>query len=217
MKTEALIETLAKDAAPVRRLDPPSRRTGWWLLLALPVVAAGAAIDGLRPDLAQCLAEARFVLEQGAALLTGVLAGWAALASTVPGTPAWRLALPLVPATMWLASVGEGCWREWLAWGAGGLADKLWTPVCLPEVVATSVVPIAVMVAMARRGASFRPARTGALAALAAASLASAGLSLSHEEDAAVTALVWHLGTAGVLTGLGAVAGRRWIRPARSP
>ena len=217
MKTEALIETLAADAAPVRRLPPPSRRMGAWLLLTLPVVAAGAAVDGIRPDLAQRLAEARFVLEQLAALATGLLAAWAALSSAVPGIPPWRLALPLAPAMVWLASVGAGCWREWLAWGAAGLADRMWTPVCLPEVVATSVVPIAVMVVMARRGAGFHPARTGALAALAAASLASAGLSLSHEEDAAVTALVWHLGTVALLTGLGAVAGRRLVRPARFP
>ncbi|CAA7626194.1 NrsF family protein [Magnetospirillum sp. UT-4] len=208
MRSEDLIALLQQDLAPVRRLPPPGVRLARWLLLVLPAMAVIVAAMGLRPDLAEHLAEPRFVAEALAALATGLAAAWAALASTVPGTPTRRLALPALPAALWLATIGEGCWREWLVLGPDSLVPAL-EPQCLPEIAAISIVPLAVLVLLARRGAALAPALTAALSALAAAALASAALSLFHHAEAAMVVLVWHFGGVALLSGLAALSGRR--------
>lgn len=208
MKTEELLAGLTRDLAPVRRLPPPSRRLGHWLAVALPFLLLVVAVAGPRPDLGQRLAEPRFVLETAAALATGLCAGWAALASTVPGVAGRWLLLPLLPAGVWLASIGGGCWQDWLRLGAGFAAPVL-DQVCLPEIAATSVLPLAALILLSRRGAALRPGRSGALAALAAAALASAALNLFHHDGAAMVTLVWHFGGTALIAGLGGLGGSR--------
>lgn len=53
--TPDLIESLAANMKPVRRLRPPVTRAAFWLLLAALVVALLAVSQGIRPDLAQRL------------------------------------------------------------------------------------------------------------------------------------------------------------------
>lgn len=208
MNTDDLIIQLAGDARPVRRLPTPGMRMLVWLALAVPVVAFVVALHGWRPDLAVRMNQPRFVIELLAALATGLTAGWATFASTVPGAGGRRLALPLLPASIWLAALGEGCWREWLAFG-NHLGHHAWHPQCMPEIAATSVIPIIALVAMARRGAALNPSMTAALAALAAASLAAAGMALYHPIDASVAVLIWQFGTVALLSALAGMMGRR--------
>ncbi|HEY8071628.1 MAG TPA: NrsF family protein [Methylocystis sp.] len=66
---------------------------------------------------------------------------------------------------------------------------------------------------MIRRGAPIAtPMTTTGLATLAATSIAAAALLLFHEQDASVMVLVWQFGSVLVLTGLGALFGRRLLR-----
>lgn len=208
MRTEDLITSLGQDLAPVRRLPPPHARLLRWLAVVVPFLAAIVVLVGPRADLATRLADPRFLLETLAALATGLTAAWATLASTVPGGERRRLALPLVPAALWLAGIGEGCWREWLVMGPDSLTPAL-KPQCLPEIALVGVVPLAALVVLSRRGAAFTPHLTGALAALAAAALAAAALNLFHPAEAAMVTLVWHFGGIALLSLCAGLSGRR--------
>jgi hypothetical protein len=203
MMTEDLIDRLAAEAAPVRPLPPPWRRVGRWFAVAAPAVAAVVVVMSPRPDLGAKLADGRYLLEQGAAVATAVLAAFAAFSAVVPGRSR-RLALPaLAPLAVWLGSLGQGCL-------AGGVALRPdW--VCIPAIAMTGAVPAAAMAAMLRRGAPLLPRTTLALGALAAAALANAGLRLFHPEDASLMVLVWQLGTVALLTALGGGLGRRLL------
>lgn len=216
MNTDLLIQELSSGLAPVKRLASPGRRLGLWLAGSVPVLAAITGFFGLRPDLAQCLADNRFIIQNGAALLTGLAAAWAALASSVPGFKRNRAMVALVPALAWLASAGEGCWAEWQASGWSNL-DSILHQKCLPEIVGSGLVPALLLTLLLRRGLSLNPALTAGLAALAAAATGSAALSLFHDGDTAWVTLTWHVGSAAGLSALASAFGSRLLNhPATS-
>lgn len=210
MKTEELIAKLAADVRPVRRLPSPPRRVSVWLAAGLPYLALVVLMASPRDDLAAKLTEARFLVEQGAAFATAVLAAIAAFSLGIPGRSRWWAALPLPAVGVWLASLGQGCWRAWFELGAEGLVLR---PdfVCFPAIVAAGAVPGVVMVLMLRRGAPLSPRLTVMLGALAAAALGDVGLRLFHPQDASLTILVWQFGTVALLSLLGTVWGPRLL------
>lgn len=217
MNTNDLIRDLSRDLSPVRRLPSPERRLAWWLAASLPALAAAVALFGLRPDLAQCLADNRFVIGNAAAALTALAAAWATLSSTVPGCDRKRLAAPLLPALLWLAHTGAGCWTEWQAQGWTSL-DAVLQQKCLPEIVAAGVLPATILLVLTRRGAVLAPVATAALGALAAAAAGSVASVLFHQGDTAWVTLTWHVGGVALLSGLSALAGPvLFRRPARFP
>jgi hypothetical protein len=150
----------------------------------------------------------RFLFEEAVLLATTLTAALAAFGSVAPGSDRRILLIPLLPFALWLATLGEGCWRNWIAIGANGLTLRPdWD--CLPPAILIGIVPSIAMVMMLRRGAPLLPRVSIALGAVAVAALANLGLRLFHVGDASVMVLFWHLGGAAVLAGLAAVAGRR--------
>lgn len=216
MNTDQLIQELSSGLTPVKRLHSPGRRLVQWLAVSVPVLAAITWFFGFRPDLAQCLADNRFVIQNLAALVTGLAAAWTALASSVPGFRSRTLTVAVVPAFLWLASAGEGCWAEWQANGWSSL-DSVLHQKCLPEIVGSGLVPALVLMVLVRRGLALNPGLTAGLAALAAAAIGSAALSLFHDGDTAWVTLTWHVGSAAGLSALASAFGSRLLsRPARS-
>jgi hypothetical protein len=209
MDTNALIQELANSAAPVRRLPAPWARMLIWLALSAPVLAAVIWLmmpGAINPGAA--IADRRFLIEEAVLLVTALTSALAAFGSVVPGYDRRILLIPLLPLAIWLASLGEGCWRNWVALGAQGLTLRAdWD--CLPPAILIGIVPSIAMVVMLRRGAPVLPRVSIALGALAVAALANLGLRLFHVGDASVMVLFWHLGGAAVLAGLAALAGRR--------
>jgi hypothetical protein len=209
MDTNALIQELASSTAPVRRLPAPWARMLLWLALSVPFLAAVIWLmtpSEISP--AAAIVDRRFLFEEAILLLTSLTAALAAFASIVPGYDRRILLIPLLPLAAWLLSLGEGCWRNWVALGANGLALRPdWD--CLPPAILIGIVPLIAMVMMLRRGAPLLPRVSIALGALAVAALANLGLRLFHVGDASVMVLFWHLGGAAVLTGCAALAGRR--------
>lgn len=206
--TEELIERLVADAKPVRPLRPPLVRTAIWLAWAAPWIAAVVWIMGVRPDIRVRAVDARWLIEEGAAMMTAVAAAAAAFCAGIPGRPRWERCLPLLPLAIWLGALGQGCAHDWLQFGGAGLAVHAdW--VCLPGVVLVGAGPAVVIATMIMRGSPVAPAMTAMLGALAAGGLAGAALPLIHRQDASVMVLVWQLGTVLGLTALAGLAGRR--------
>jgi hypothetical protein len=204
--TDRLIGALSEAVVPVRRLPRPGARALGWLAFAVAVVGVLVAILGRRADIGMRFADPAFAVPWAASLAVAVAAAFAAFHMTVPGGPRWIAALPLPPLAVWLATLGSGCAREISAQGLSVLGTSF---ECLEFIVLTSVPLAAGLVWMLRRAAPLAPARTFAMGALAASAAASAGLELYHHIDTSTEALVWHLGTVGLVTLAGMASGRR--------
>lgn len=205
--TEGLIRRLAQSAEPLRPLPRPWARAAIWLALSLPCIAAVVLALSPRDDLVSKLADLHFISEEAAALTTGLFAAAAAFATVVPGHDRRFLLLPILPLALWLGSLGQGCMRDWLRFGAAGLSLRpSW--VCLPAIVIVGAVPAVAMALMLRRGAPLTPRLTAALGGLAAAGLGDFGLRLFHVQDASLMVLVWQFGAVCALSAAAAAAGR---------
>ncbi len=118
--TERLIERLAAEAEPVRRLAPPARRAALWLLAVAAV--AGIAI-GSFSDLgvfARRAQDPQLVLDMVATLITGIAAVFAAFELSLPDRASTWALLPLPPLALWVATSGYGCYRHWITFGPDG-------------------------------------------------------------------------------------------------
>lgn len=208
-RTHELIRRLAADNRPTPALPSPPWRMATWLALSAPFIALAVIIASPRPDLLEKLTESRFLIEQIAALGTALTAAMAAFCATVPGLPAWRLFMPLLPLTIWLATLGQGCFVRGAEQGITALTPD---PLCFPVIAAIGAVPAAIIVAMLRRGAPLMPKVTMAYGALAATALADFGLRLFHPVDASLTVLVWQFGTVVILSGMLGISGRSLLR-----
>ncbi len=212
MDTDRLIDSLVDDLRPVRRLASPGRRLLRWLAISVPVVGLIVLAMGIRPDLPPMLLEVPFLAEIGFAAATALTAGWAALAAGVPGTPRWRLALPLLPLTLWLASFA-GHWLMAVQMRHVDALALLFDPMCVPMIAEIGFVPAAAMAVMIRHGAAdgVKPATLWGM--LAATALADVGLRMVHGVDAVPTVIIWQFGSVAVFSALGPIALPRLLAP----
>jgi hypothetical protein len=210
-RTPDLIDALVECATPVRRLRPPLARGALWLALAAFILALLAIGHGVRADLAERLHQPVFVVSIAAALATGALAAVAAFMVSLPDRSQWWLALPAPALAVWVGTIGYGCLTDWVVIGPDGVRFGE-TLRCFATLVLTSV-PLAIALAvMLRYAALLRPGAVTLAGALAVAAITSSALSLFHDLDATMMILIWNLGTAALITGLGSLFGRRVLR-----
>jgi hypothetical protein len=205
MDTDKFIERMAATVEPVRPLARPWIRTAAWLLVAIPYVALVVFVVSPRADLISKASEWRYVIEQFAALATGITAATAAFATVIPGYDRKFVFLPALPLAIWLATLGDGCVEDWIHFGPDGLSPDWF---CFPSIVLLGTVPAIAMAIMLRRGAPLTPHVTSALGGLAAGGLGNFGLRLFHSQDASLMVLVWQVGTVFILTIMVAWAGQ---------
>jgi hypothetical protein len=206
-ETDRLIERLAGRVEPVRPLRSPWVRMAGWFALGVPYLVLMVLVMEPRDDLLAKLSDWRFILEEIAALATGLAAALAAFATTIPGQSRRVLFLPALPLAVWLGSLGLGCLQSFVQFGPDGLSlEPDWA--CFPAIAMIGLVPAIAMVVMLRRGAPLMPCVTVALGALAAAGLGDFGLRLVHQRDASLMVLVWQFGTVIVLSVVAGCAGR---------
>ena len=199
MKTEGLIERLAAELTPVRRIARPARRLVRWLLISVPAACLVVWSFGVRPDLAARLADRTFLGEEGAALLTALVGIYAALCAGLPDQPGWKVWLPMAPMALWIGVLGQQCLDVFLRVGPEGLqvtSDAM----CLPAIAVGGLVPAIAIVVMLRRSGKFRTTHACLCGALGAAALGAAALRLYHMEDAAIMVIVWQLGSVALFT-----------------
>ncbi|QUN31721.1 DUF1109 family protein (plasmid) [Cupriavidus sp. KK10] len=193
MKTPDLIDTLAADATPVRRLRPPTVRAAGWLSLSVFVVVMAAFHHGVRPDLALKLEQSVFVASVAAALLTGVLAAVAAFVASVPGRSQRWLLLPIPALAGWFATIGYGCLTDWVRIGPAGISLGE-TASCFATVMMVALPLSLALLIMLRYVAKLSCEPIAICASLAVAATTAAALSILHPLDATVMILLWNIG-----------------------
>jgi hypothetical protein len=221
MDVDHLIQQLAEGAQPVARLLAPWRRTTLWLAASLLyvsiVVAAYLSAGGGPPG----SIEPRLVLELAAILATAFTAAIAAFSSVVPGRDRRFLLLPLIPLSIWLATLGHSCLQDWRVLGTAGLQVRADWDCAVPALI-ISALPAGAMLLMLRRGAPLVPAVSLALGVLAAGAMANLGLRIFHAGDLSIQILVWHGGGAVVVSMIASLGGprvlhwRTWVKRACS-
>ena len=190
--TERLIERLAADAGPVRRLPPPAHRAALWLLAV--AAAAGVAIFGFS-DLdvfARRAQDPQLVLDMIATLITGIAAVIAAFELSLPDrAPAWIL-LPLPPLAAWIATSSYGCYRHWIAFGPDGWELGESTH-CFRFILSVSV-PLGIsLMLLLRRARPLAPVRVAAVGGLGVAAIAACLLQFFHPFDVTLLDLSVHV------------------------
>lgn len=210
IRTSDLIDVLAADTRPVRRLRPPPVRAALWLAMAMLVFGALAVSLGVRDDLTQQLQQPSFLVGLAGSLLTGVLAAVAAFMMNLPDRSRAWVWLPVPSLVVWIASVGYGCLTNWVSIGPGGLQLGE-TARCFATVMLASL-PLALgMFVMLRRGSGLRPTTVAITGSLAVAALSASAMSLIHSLDATVMILTWNLGAAALIVAVGGLLVRSAI------
>lgn len=196
--TADLIRRLSTSGGRVRPLASPTMRVVIWLAASLPYLFL---VYLMWPRASSATMDQRFVVEEGAALLTGLSAAMAAFATVVPGRSRKAALVPLVPLSVWLVSLGQRCARDWSGTAHFlGIVLPHWG--CVPATIVPGLVPAAALVLMLRRGAPMAPRLTLTLAAVATAGLADATMGVIHTGDASLTILTWHVLTVFALSGV---------------
>jgi hypothetical protein len=195
--TERLIERLAAEAQPVRRLAPPTLRAGLWLLVVAAVLAAALPFA----DLAVFVRRAddpRQIIELAATLLTGIAAILAAFQLSLPDRSALWSLLPVPFLVLWLGSSGYGCYRSFLAFGhdTGDLAESAH---CFRFILGVSVPLAASLLVLLRRARPLAPFRVAAVGGLGVAATAAFALQFFHPFDVTFMDLGIHLVAIGIV------------------
>jgi hypothetical protein len=213
--TPDLIDSLAANMTPVRRLRPPLMRAACWLLLAATVVALLAVSQGVRSDLMQRLLDPVFAAGLAGAVLTGVLAAAAAFLVSLPDRSRSWLLLPAPAVAIWLSNIGYQCLTQWISIGPNGVSLGEATR-CLATLVLTSLPLSLALLVMLRYVAPLRPLAVTLMGSLSVAAITATALSLFHAGDATLMVIMFNFGTAILFVGIGGLFGRRvleWIAP----
>ena len=206
--TPELIALLAANARPVRRLRPPLVRTGLWLLLAAGLFVLLALGHGVRQDLAQRAAQPIFVIGVVASLCTGILAAIASFMISLPDRSRSWVLLPVPALVVWVSTVSYGCLTNWVSFGPDGM--RLGEAArCFATLMLTSLPLSLTLYVMLRHAILLRPTAVTLTGSLAVAAMSATALSLLHDLDATVMVLVWNLGIAVIIVGVGGMLGIR--------
>jgi hypothetical protein len=211
MDTERLIRTLAENVEPVRPLSRPWLRAIVWTAAGAVYLFVLVWVMSLRDDLGARLHDPRFLIEQAAALLTGVTAAVAAFATVVPGHRRRVVWLPLAFAAVWVAVVALGALRDLRLVATGTVVVQAdWR--CVWAILAGAAVPAGAMAMMLRRGVPLTPHMTAALGGLAAAGLGNLGVCLFDSHNSNLVVLMWHCGTVFVVAAFAGILGAHLLR-----
>ncbi len=190
--TERLIERLAADAKPVRRLAPPLHRAMAWLL-AVGVASAVAIGAFANLDLcAERLSDPRCALEVAATLLTGIAAVIAAYHLCLPDRPVGWALLPLPFVGLWLASSSYGCWAHWTSAGSVG-GEWGESAHCFVFILGASVPLGVTLFLLLYRAVPLAPLRVALMGGLGVAGIAAFLLQFFHPFDVTFLDLGVHL------------------------
>jgi hypothetical protein len=213
MQTDRLIESLAAQLRPVRRLPPPLLRALAWLSVVAALSVVLIVREAHLSIFMQRIATPRVAVECLATALTAITAVIAAFELSVPGHSAWWAALPLPPFLLWLAASGLGCLANGLGvYGAQGSAGESYS--CFTFIAAASLPLAAGLFWMLRRAHPIAPMPVAVLATLGVAATAAFILQFFHPFDVTAIDLALHLAAIALVVLIGTAWRRRLLAAA---
>ena len=105
MKTDELIDRLGRDVTVTRPLLAPGIRTAVWMVWAVIYLVVVAVMMLAMMSSALVMPTPLFLVQQSAALVTGIMAARAALASVIPGGRGRLWVMPAIGAAVWAGSL----------------------------------------------------------------------------------------------------------------
>jgi hypothetical protein len=207
--TEALIDSLVRDARPVARLRPPMRRAIRFLCVVLAVGGAAILLFADRAAMQAHAEHPEWLVELAGTLSTGCLATIAAFHLSLPDrSPRWAL-LPLPALAVWLAGSGAGCWREWLVRGEAGSLEVGESTHCLAFILGVGLPLGLALLWVLRRARPLAPLPVALTGALGAAALSAFLLQFFHPFEVTVMDLAVHAFAVCVVVSVAGLGGRR--------
>jgi hypothetical protein len=208
VKTDDLIELLAKDLAPWRFRSIVAGAVAGGIIIAAIVFFAGI---GFRPDISEAVESNRFLFKFVVTVSLAVTAIWVTLNVGRPGgSLAQRgLALAIAPALLACAAVAELL----------VLPESQWMPslvghnarFCLTLIPLLSLGPLACFLAALREGAPSSPGLAGAVAGLAASGIAATFYAANCTDDSALFVITWYPIAILMVTTAGYLGGRKLL------
>jgi hypothetical protein len=192
VKTDELIERLAAEGAPVRRLPDPSRRALRWTAAALAATTLGVLYFGVRRDMAE--AWYTTLMPARLALLAATL--WLAVITAfrlaVPGREvrAWARWWPLV-ALGALVSLSAAEVLTGAVTGSMGSPLRSW--MCVRKVAFVGTIPAMLAVVLIHRAAPLEPRWTALLGVLAAGAAGALTSEIACPIHAPIHIFLWHV------------------------
>jgi hypothetical protein len=211
MKTDDLIDRLGRNATVARPLPTPGMRTAAWMVWAVSYLVVVAVMMFAVMSSAGVTPTPLYLVQQGAALLTGIMAARAAFVSVIPGANNRVWMLPAIGAAAWGVSLLWAGVLDLRTAGTLGVTSQSDWP-CVASMTVGGLLVGAPLAWMLRRGAPLTPGLTAFLAALAALNFANIEACLTRPHAFALTILLWHGGTVAAVAALCALTGRRWLR-----
>lgn len=210
MKTDELIDLLAKDSPPP-----------WPFRLVLAGAVAGGIVIaaimffteiGARPDVSEAVRSSRFLFKFVVTVSLALTAIGAVLAL---GRPDGRFAprglmMAMAPALLGIAVVVELLVlpeSQWLPHLVGVNAR-----LCLTLIPLLALGPLACLLAALRYGAPSSPGLAGAVAGLAASGIAATFYAAHCTDDSPLFVMTWYLIATLIVTGAGYLIGKRLLR-----
>ena len=211
MRTDDLIDRLGRDVTVTRPLPTPGMRTAVWMVWAVSYLVVVAVMMFAVMSSAGVTPTPLYLVQQSAALVTGIMAARAALASVIPGANDRVWVLPAIGVATWAAALLWAGVLDLQASGTLGVTSQSDWP-CVASMTVGGLLVGAPLAWMLRRGAPLTPNLTLGLAALAALSIANIEACLTRPHAFALTVLLWHGSTVAAIAALCALMGHRWLR-----
>lgn len=186
---DRMVQALAADLTPVRRLASPGLCVLLWLAILGAVAAALAMVSDVEAMIHRLMAAPDMWLAATGSVLTAVLAAAAAFELNLPDRKAAWALLPLPVLLLWIGASGMGCLR---AWPVAEAHPPDQPEHCLVFILGVSLPLSLLLIVMLRQGFSLRPNLTAITGGLACAAAAATLLNFIHPYDAAATDLAFH-------------------------
>jgi hypothetical protein len=204
----ALVEHLAANLQPVRRLWPVSVRLGLWLVLQVMLLAWAASHTP--NDFMNKLTGPRYLLEVALFAGSAILAAVIALRCAIPGRP---LRIGELAITVALLAAGTALLITQPLRTAYPLSQFIAVGrMCAMETCLLAALPWIGLWWAVKRGAPTRAGGTGLAIGAAATLFSFALMRLKCPNDERLHLLTWHLMPAILIGLLSALAGALWLR-----